>query len=306
MQLNLKSAALSYTHGCIEVKGDAIVRKFPIASLSAIHLDTKSQIDAGLLYQLIEQHVPIFINNSKQLPLSLIREHSLTPRLGLKRSWYAVCQDEPTRFALAVRLVRAKLKRQRHLISQLAKSHQINNMDIQAAIATNTDLSQCEDYATLLGCEGAGAHRYFRALRHFIPSWCEFSKRQKRPPPDTANALLSLTYTLVQDVVTRSLLKQGFDPVFGLLHQDTDFRYSLSCDVMELWRTTADSWVLKLLTDAILQQHHFVVKHNATGVRLSQAGQTIFYRQWYLFQKELEQEVARQVKYFAKKVTQHA
>src|SRR5690606_21832215 len=79
-------------------------------------------------------------------------------------------------------------------------------------------LPSAQNLDTLRGVEGAAAAAYFGALTHLVaPSW-NFNGRQRRPPPDPVNALLSLTYTLLHGEAVRALLGHGLDPALGALH----------------------------------------------------------------------------------------
>ena len=88
------------------------------------------------------------------------------------------------------------------------------------------------------GCEGAAAAAYFRAFGRLIdvPAFA-FDVRSRRPPMDPTNALLSLGYTFLFNVVESAVHVVGLDPYLGALHAPEAGRASLVCDLQEEFRT---------------------------------------------------------------------
>lgn len=283
MQLNIKQQHLSYHSGSLAVSGKGRnTKRFPLDQIDTLCIDKDSSLDAKLLYVLAEQQKSLIIEGTrKQLPLNIIVPGGTRSRTGVKKRWLAIVDDKAARTALATRLVKAKIRRQRQLVSRLAQRHSISNMDVQAMLTTSLHVKQHADVATLLGIEGAWAARYFRALRYFLPAWCGFDKRNKRPPKDPVNAILSLTYTLAMEKVNSALVKRGFDLAFGVLHEDTDFRPSLSCDLLELFRPQLDAWVVALFNAGILDTQHFADAEPNGAVYLNAEGKKRFYIHWH-------------------------
>jgi CRISPR-associated protein Cas1 len=94
--------------------------------------------------------------------------------------------------------------------------------------------------------------------------------RQKHPPPDPINALLSLTYTLVMHELLGLLEAAGLDPYLGFLHQLEHGRPSLALDLLEAFRhPVADRFVLALLNQAILAEKDFRPADDYPGMALT-------------------------------------
>lgn len=145
------------------------------------------------------------------------------------------------------------------------------------------------DLESLLGVEGAAAREYYSAFARVLPAWAGFKGRNKRPPRDPANALLSLGYTLLYHEATRALLACGLDPAIGFFHQTCYNRQSLACDLVEPFRTEIDYFVWRLLADQDLREHHFGQEGNAT--LLKKSGREIFYRNYALQRRGLERKL---------------
>lgn len=80
-------------------------------------------------------------------------------------------------------------------------------------------LGQCPFLEEILGLEGSAARGYFQAVRGLIDPVWGFEGRQRRPPPDPVNAMLSYGYTLLVHEVVAALETAGLDPMLGYLHR---------------------------------------------------------------------------------------
>jgi len=108
-----------------------------------------------------------------------------------------------------------------------------------------------EDINLIRGIEGESAHTYFSVFDHLIVSQkndFNFEERNRRPPLDSVNCLLSFIYTLVMHDVRSALETVGLDSCVGFLHKDRPGRASLALDIMEEFRPfLADRLVLSLI-----------------------------------------------------------
>ncbi len=138
------------------------------------------------------------------------------------------------------------------------------------------------DPAVLLGTEGQAAHLYFsqfgRMLKSSGPGRAfDFSTRNRRPPRDPVNALLSFAYALLAKDCFAAVLTVGFDPYQGFFHAGRYGRPSLALDLMEEFRPViADSVVLTLINNAMLAPDDFLTWREAC--QLTEAGRKQFFR----------------------------
>jgi CRISPR-associated protein Cas1 len=112
-------------------------------------------------------------------------------------------------------------------------------------------LNQDQPLDALRGCEGDAAHLYFNVFDCLIVAQKEaftFEERNRRPPLDNVNALLSFIYTLLVHDIRSALETVGLDPAVGFLHRDRPGRPSLALDMMEEFRPfLADRLTLSLI-----------------------------------------------------------
>ena len=154
-----------------------------------------------------------------------------------------------------------------------------------------TEIQNCSDSGQLRGLEGEAAKLYFSVFNELILQQKEdftFSGRNRRPPQDFLNALLSFTYTLLMGIVASALETVGLDPYVGFLHTDRPGRMSLALDVMEELRPVmADRFVLTLINRRIISKRDFTVKENG-AVLLNDGARRRVLEEWQNKKKEYE------------------
>ncbi|MBB1420782.1 CRISPR-associated endonuclease Cas1 [Pseudoalteromonas sp. SG43-7] len=107
----------------------------------------------------------------------------------------------------------------------------------------------------------------------------DFAGRERQPPQDPLNALLSLTSTLEDSALTAPLLAEGFDLTLGLHHATGYRRASLTLDIKELTRAEQELWIIAQWQTAKLTKHDFA--QTEYGCRLTRSGQQKFYPAWF-------------------------
>ena len=155
------------------------------------------------------------------------------------------------------------------------------------------NMALSEDHGTLLGQEGAMTRGYFAAYRHlFAPSW-HFSSRNRRPPRDPVNALLSFSYSMLHGIALRELIRQGLDPAFGFYHRISYGRNSLACDMQELGRWHCERWVWQITAEQVLTPSHFAT--TSEGCFLTKSGRGRYFSHW----PELRKKLVAECRYWA-------
>lgn len=132
----------------------------------------------------------------------------------------------------------------------------------------------------LMGVEGAAAARYFSLWGGLWQSPWEFRGRNRRPPRDPVNALLSLSYMLALNRVGQMAALRGLDPALGFLHAPLNGRPALALDLLEPVRPWVDQWVWRLLEAGALRPEDFTL-NPGEGCRLGKEGRAVFFREWH-------------------------
>lgn len=164
-------------------------------------------------------------------------------------------------------------------------------------------LAQCQSLEQLRGIEGAMAKIVFSCMSIIAPSWCQFQGRNRRPPLDPINVLLSLSYTLIYAECTRILQAHALDPMLGFYHQAVHARYSLACDLTECVRSDIEKWVMLMLQQDIIIAQHFSTSEQLPCV-LNKQGRAVFYPQWEKKSRTLKKYLRLIAQAWAKKIDQ--
>jgi len=190
----------------------------------------------------------------------------------LRQAQYAAAADENRSLELARSFVAAKIKNQRTL---LRRNHGGGAKKLLARLSASARRAgQAKNSETLLGVEGSAARTYFEGFpemlkRRDLDGGFSFEGRNKRPPRDPVNALLSFVYALLAKDVTVSVAAVGFDPMLGFYHHPRYGRPSLALDLMEELRPiVADSTVLRVINNGEIKPDDFV--GGRTGVALKE------------------------------------
>ena len=127
-------------------------------------------------------------------------------------------------------------------------------------------IQNAESKDQLRGYEGEAASIYFGVFNELIlqqKKEFNFQGRNKRPPKDNVNAMLSFVYTLLTNQITSALEVVGLDPYVGYLHTDRPGRVSLALDLIEELRSVyVDRFVLSLINKKIVNGKNFSQKEN--------------------------------------------
>lgn len=173
--------------------------------------------------------------------------------IDLKMKQYRNYSDENLRLYYARSMVEGKIRNQIETLKYLHKH--TKNTDIpldlfdQIMLSLNYSLDQLQaskDYNQILGIEGNAAKVYFQMLSYFFIGDLKFTGRKQHPAPDPVNALLSLGYTMLTNMLTGFLISRGFEVGIGNLHTVQMCRESLSLDLVEQFRAPiVDRFVVK-------------------------------------------------------------
>lgn len=266
----------------VELEGE-VVDSTPLAHLSQVVLFGNISITTPAMGALMDQGVEVvFLTQDGAYRGRLVG--SLTPHVPLRRAQYSRLAEPNFVLAMAKGFVEAKLRHQRTLLLRHKRDPkrlpQGNDADIGAAseqirqaieaIPRRTTLS------ALLGLEGSATAAYFRGLRQlFDPSW-KFTDRNRRPPRDPVNVLLSFGYTLLLQLASSAIQAVGLDPYAGFLHEVAYNRPALGLDLMEEFRPLIDGIVLWCCNSGQITLQDFVPGPAERPILLSDTGRRRF------------------------------
>ncbi|MCQ8903237.1 MAG: CRISPR-associated endonuclease Cas1 [Methanothrix sp.] len=183
---------------------------------------------------------------------------------------YQSATDPERALLLARKIIAGKIRNCRTLIRRNDSEVQRETLVTLARLAKNAESANSAD--SLLGIEGAAAEVYFSRLGCLLKgTQFSFENRNKRPPRDPVNAVLSYLYAVLVKDVFVTLLAVGFDPYLGFYHRPRYGRPALALDMMEEFRPLiADSVALTLFNNKELSKNDF--QRTGIGISLTSDG----------------------------------
>ena len=237
---------------------------------SQVSLFGSVMVTAGALHELLERGIPVchFSHGGWFYGLTYGFSHK---NVQLRMDQFRIAESPSHSIAIARQMIGGKVRNCRTL---LRRNHE---GDVSAALdelARLLDLVESATSAeTLLAMEGAAAKTYFAHFGGMLKAKddgavsFDFSARNRRPPVDPVNALLSFLYAILAKDTTVTLQSVGFDPMLGFFHKPRYGRPSLALDLMEEFRPIiVDSAVISLINNKELVPSDFVRRAGAVAM----------------------------------------
>ncbi|MEG2126492.1 MAG: type I-C CRISPR-associated endonuclease Cas1c [Bacteroides sp.] len=197
----------------------------------------------------------------------------------LRRKQYRMADDCGFALKLSGIFIAGKISNTRNVVQRLIRDHADEKLipelqRVSQLLTTRRNQALCaSSFDILRGYEGDAANAYFGIFNHLIvaqKNGFPFSGRNRRPPKDNVNALLSFAYTLLAHEVQSALETVGLDPYVGFLHTDRPGRASLALDLMEELRAyLADRLIITLINKKQISERGFV-QHGESGVVMNE------------------------------------
>jgi CRISPR-associated protein Cas1 len=216
--------------------------KHPARGVDALVLHGFSQVSTQALRLCTEQGIGVhWLSTAGYHTASLVADAG---RVQRRVRQYRALADDATCLRLARALVRAKVESQhRYLLRATRGESDVRQQLLGNLAAIHEALGRAahaDNRDSLRGLEGTAAVHYFEGLRRLlgeqVPDELRSATRNRRPPLDRFNALLSYGYGLLHAAVMRGVLASGLEPALGFFHTPRSAAYPLVLDVMELFR----------------------------------------------------------------------
>ena len=269
-------------------RGKQEVARYPLHILSGIVSFSYAGASPALMGACAQRDVSLAFCTPRGRFLARVSGES-SGNVLLRRTQYRVADDPGPCCRIARNMIFGKVYNARWSIERTRRDHglRVDGDALSSAsaqlrgllpqIASESSLEQ------LRGLEGAGATVYFGVFDQMIlgekPLFA-FSTRNRRPPLDSVNALLSFAYSLLTHDCASALESVGLDAYVGFLHRDRPGRTSLALDLMEELRPClADRFVLTLINNRIVNKDDFEFRESG-AVYLTDSGRKAFLSHW--------------------------
>ena len=183
-----------------------------------------------------------------------------TKNITLRQKQFSAFSDETIALTLSKSIVTAKIENQRTLLRRNAKAKSSKSLNFIKDI--KKEIEEVQNLDSLRGFEGIAAQKYwdnFSAMVNDNEAW-KIMGRNKRPPKDEINAMLSYGYSLLTRDFCSALASCGFDCLLGFFHAVVPGRPALALDMMEPYRPLiVDSTILRMVNENIAKKDDFTV-----------------------------------------------
>ncbi len=206
------------------------------------------------------------------------REHLNSGYMILKQAEHYM--DEDKRRLLAQQFVRGAAVNIVHVLRYYENRGKTLEVELQRINELTDKIGSCQNIEELMAIEGNIRDAYYAAFNTIIDkSAFLFKGRNRRPPQDRINALISFGNTLAYTAVLSEIYKTHLDPRIGYLHTTNFRRFTLNLDVAEIFKPIlVDRLIFSLLARNMLRSTHFESK--AKGILMNDKGRKVFVEEW--------------------------
>ena len=246
------------------LKKRRIIEKIPADGLKKILLVGYVSLTGGVMDFLIKNRIEtVFLTPTGRFRARLgIDEHK---HVAMRRVQYLQLSNDLFTVKTAGSIVAGKIENMTRFLLLRARQYQSDPLRKAAArirIIKTACEQEVDNLDRIRGFEGAATRIYFSVFSNLIkhPEF-KFNGRNRRPPLDPVNALLSFVYTLLTNEVLSAITASGLDPYMGALHEIAYGRPSLACDLVEEYRSfLGDRLVLGIINRRMITPDDFVYR----------------------------------------------
>lgn len=269
-----QGATIGITENRFQVKyKDGMVKSIPAETLEVIEVFGKIQITTQCVTECLKRGVNILFYSTQGAYFGrLISTNHVN--VQRQRMQERVTEDKKFRLDFSRCIINAKIRNQIVVLRRYARNRE---NDIRRAVIEMQNmyrkLETAQSIEQLMGYEGTAAKIYFRELGRLIDPAFAFTGRNRRPPRDPFNSVISLGYSIILNELYGKIEGKGLNPYFGVMHSDREKHPTLASDLMEEWRAVLiDSVALSMLNGHELQREDFYSGTDQPGVFLTKEG----------------------------------
>jgi len=275
-------------------KGKRICR-VPPSAVDGVMLFAGVEASRKALGRLACTGVPVtFLDMEGRVEARLVPpwKHDAASRIGQS----AALLDVRTSLGIAKRLVHAKICNAIHGLRIYAGNHPKacvkENLPAIEELAARVAAAQGRE--SLMGIEGMAGKLYYEAFAKMLRiSWTRFEGRNRRPPKDPVNSLLSYCYAVLTNMMHSYCEAVGLDPYIGYLHVNEPRRPTLALDLIEPFRALlADRLALRLLNLKTLSEKHFIDNY-PNGILITREGRIELLKIFHDWSRECDEGLGR-------------
>ncbi|MDD3654825.1 MAG: CRISPR-associated endonuclease Cas1 [Desulfotomaculaceae bacterium] len=268
-----RAAKIGVKDNCIVIENakDNLKRTLPIEGVENVIIFGEASLSSNCVKHFMERGINLTWLSSKGKFFGRL-ESTQNVNIYRQRRQFACGENDDFCLALAKKIVSAKIKNQITILRRYQRHRKetsvSNQIDAMARLLPVIDRVKSKE--ELMGHEGIAARNYYQGLAALVEPEFAFSGRNRQPPRDPFNSLLSFAYTLLMYDVYTAVVNRGLNPYASFLHSIRKGHPALCSDLMEEWRAVlADSLALYVTSKGIIKLDHFNEPNQEGGVYLN-------------------------------------
>ncbi|MCL1467491.1 type I-D CRISPR-associated endonuclease Cas1d [Argonema galeatum] len=278
--ITTEDAFVGKSDECLLVKAkNEKILDVPLIKVDGIVVLGRATVSPAVVNELLQRHIPLSFLTETGRYLGRL-EPEMSKNIFVRKAQWDAAGESPQAIHLVKGFVRGKLKNYRMML--LRQGRKYSELDLDGAISRIENsigpIEETNKIDSLRGLEGSGSAGYFGAFNQLIRvEGFSFNGRNRRPPTDSVNALLSFGYSLLRHDIQSAVNLVGFDPYLGYLHCQHYGRPSLALDLMEEFRPlVVDAFVLGAINLRKVSPGDFTMEPLSNAVLLSAEGRREF------------------------------
>lgn len=237
------------------------VRHVPLALVDRVVVHAGISLSSRVLCELGKVGAPVMLFRPRRQELAAIVLPAPHKDIRIRQGQFQLAGDDALRTRLVLLLLRARARAQLRQCRQALAGRPAQRRALKAIerelVRFPSRLTEDSSMDGLRGHEGCLARLDFDQLRVLLPASAGFEGRNRRPPRDPANALVSLGATLLVAEAKASCWQAGLDPYLGFYHEPAHGRPALACDLVEPLRPALHAWIAELFNSQTLRDRDF-------------------------------------------------
>lgn len=269
----------------------AVKASCPVHSLKSIRIYGNAQMSTQVMQLCMREGIEVSFFTSAGRYIGMLNPLTVSG-LDSRHGQYRIAENESQSLRIAIHMICAKISNQRTLLQRNSKSDV--KRELKSLKMIRDEARRAKTREDLMGYEGRAAAVYFGAFAKMIgvKEFAElFDGRNRRPPRDPINSLLSIGYSTLCSEITGICHSIGLDPACGVLHAPRYGRPALALDIMEEFRPLiVDSVVLSLVNRGAVALEDF--DNLSNGCQMKKGAHQAF---WGAYARRMEEELTHPV-----------
>lgn len=230
-------------------------KALPIEQIDQIHIFGEVDMNTKLLNYISQYGISLHFYNYYGFYSGTYysRKKNVSGYINIKQSMYYFFEER--RLYIAKEFIYSAAH---HILRILRRHKEKVNEHIEAIEILKLSIDNVKSINALMGVEGLIRKEYYRAFDKITKKF-EFEKREKRPPKDPINTLISFGNSVMYNIVLGEIYKTQLDPTISFLHEPSTKRFSLSLDIAEIFKPLiVDSTIISSINNNIITEDSFV------------------------------------------------